>query len=150
VTDKKKLGRIQRLVWLKERRRDAAQAHLAKARAEAAAAAERADRAQQRFEQQAEQQVEQHDDVDASVSDWVVQRQHVTGLGIQADGAHVERQQAEDVATERRGDVHHAERELRKMEKWSEVEEARAELESQRLEQGATDELAAQITERKR
>lgn len=149
MTDRKRLGRIKRLVWLKERRRDAAQAHLAQAQAEAQAAAQRADDAEQRFEEQAAADSDAPPS-SAPLSDWIVQRQHVTDLGLQAEGAHAERRQAESTAAERQGDVHHAERELRQMEKWSEVEKARAELEGQRREQGATDELAAQITERKR
>jgi len=148
MSDRKKLGRIQRLVWLKERRRDAAQAQLAEARARANAAAERAEDAEQRFEHEAADS--DAPPSDTPMSDWMVQRQHVTALGLEAEDAHHVRCQAESTAAERRGEVHHAERELRQMERWSEVEGARAELEGQRREQSATDELAAQITERKR
>ncbi|MEM1029386.1 MAG: hypothetical protein AAF928_04025 [Myxococcota bacterium] len=144
MSDEGKRGRIARLVWLKERRRDAAQAYLAKAEAEARAAAEAAEQAEQRFEDAAE------DPSAGPLSAWIVARQHVTSLGVQAAGAQTARRSAEEEAGARRSQAHHAERELRKMERWSEAERARARVAGQRKEQGATDELAAQLTERKR
>jgi flagellar export protein FliJ len=137
-----RLARIARLLRLRERERDEAQAKLADARRATEAAREDVHRATLRWQ---EEVARSEADGDVPVSEFALRRMHLQSLRREIDRATARLRSAEAREARELAATTAAQRELRKMEVWSENEANRLRVEEQRRDQGLTDEIAARI-----
>jgi flagellar biosynthesis chaperone FliJ len=87
-------------------------------------------------------------DEPVSIHDFAVQRMHLHTLRREADRAQLRHHQACAVEHEKLEATTAAQRELRKMELWSESETEKQRTEHERVDQKTTDEIAARIVQR--
>jgi flagellar export protein FliJ len=146
MTEKQRLKRIQRLVDLRERERDSARGELADAQRHAARAQARHESAERRWADEADAAAEPGEV--ASMRDFAESRMHLDSLRRVADRASEQRRRAEGEEDRKRDAATEAQRELRKMELWSEAQEDRLRELGLRADQRVTDELAARIVHR--
>jgi hypothetical protein len=142
---KQKLKRIERLVSLKERRRDVLQGVLAGAERTTRAHWEVLSAAEDRWLREIARAVATGG---AQVHEMLAERMHLETLRERADLAHHEHRRALENQERCAADVRHAERELRQMERWSETVNDALRSAQERRERIDTDELAARITQR--
>jgi flagellar export protein FliJ len=146
MTGKQRIKRIERLASLRERERDSARGELANAQR----ATERAERAHEEAENRwVEEVADSESDAPVSIHDFAVQRMHLHTLRREADRAQLRKEQAQAHEQQKLEAATAAQRELRKMELWSESEIERQRTEHERLDQKITDELAARIVQRR-
>ncbi len=139
---RERLTRIKRLVSVRERYRDSAQAALSDAnRRVQHADAEHAE-AECSWSERAEAAVQ---DLPQSVDELVDQRNHLASLRQSADHALHRRCRAAEQEDARRGEALRAQQELRKMELWSGAVAESLRADEARAEQRKTDELAADL-----
>ncbi|MBM4376310.1 MAG: flagellar FliJ family protein [Deltaproteobacteria bacterium] len=138
----RRLERIARLIRLRERARDEAQAKLAEARRATEAARDEVRRATQRWQDEVASA-----DAETAVpmSEFALWRMHLQSLRREVECAatrldSAERREADELAT-----TTEAQRELRKMELWRESEADRMRTDALRGDQALSDEIAARI-----
>lgn len=137
-----KLKRISRLVGLRERDRDLAQAKLAEAVRGTASARVALDAAREAWRVEAEAAAATNT---IQVSEFALLRAHLRSLQRAVELATRRLADAEGREREARDATTLAQRELRKMELWHETESARELAEANRRDQATTDEFAARI-----
>ncbi len=145
MTKKQRLKRINRLVTIRERDRDSARGELAEATRDAESAKHAHEQAASRWEVEADE-VAAVDSV-GSIHEFAEQRRHLNALKREVDRANRQRKEAEAVQDDKRVAATDAQRELRKMELWSEAQAERIRLDDKRRDQKTTDEIASQIVQ---
>jgi flagellar export protein FliJ len=141
---RQRLKRIARLVALRESARDAAQAKLAEARRMTEAARNELAEAETAWRVEADAVAAE---TALPASEFALRRAHLQWLRRAIDRAAERLRLSEEHEHKELEATTQAQRELRKMEVWSETETARHQLEENRKDQILTDELAARIVQ---
>lgn len=145
MTNKQRLDRIQRLVNIRERDRDEKRGALSEAQRQTELARAAQQDAETTWQERAA-------GVGAttvtSASEFAENRMHLADLKKHAEHRRIAHEEAEQEESERRSDAQDAQRELRKMELWSESEAEKIRKERARQDQIVTDELAALLSQR--
>lgn len=140
----RRLARIARLVTIRERERDVAQAMLAEARRATEQAQRAVEEAIRRWEEEA---ARLDSEPDRPVSEFALGRMHLRSLQHEIERARAHLRSAMEHEAKALETTTAAQRELRKMEVWRENETERVRLEEQRRDQNLTDEFAARIVQ---
>lgn len=142
MSSRQKLKRIVRLVALRERARDGAQAELAAAQRACETAQARVQGAERRWNEEA---TKTQDAALDSVHEFGLRRMHLASLRREIELAKEVHEQRLLVERQKIDAAIHAQRELRKMELWGDSEAELLRVEGERADQQLTDELAARI-----
>jgi len=146
MTSKQRLQRINRLVSLKEHRRDEQRGRLAKAQRDTEDARSAREQAENSWQECADDAASA--DAPVSIAEFAESRAHLDSLKREVEVAEVKHRKAERRESARRDDACSAQRELRKMELWGENEAEKIRAANARQEQNETNELAARISKR--
>jgi flagellar export protein FliJ len=140
MSGRQKLKRIGRLVDVRERERDGAQAELAAAKRATESALAAVQRAEESWNGEASKAAGA---APMAVHEFALQRMHLLTLRRAIDLARADHERAQTHEQAMLEAATAAQRELRKMEIWREAETERQRVERERVDQITTDEIAA-------
>ncbi|MSP25688.1 MAG: hypothetical protein EXR75_11090 [Myxococcales bacterium] len=146
MTGKQRVKRIERLLSIRERDRDSARGQLADAQRRTEDARIVRSDAEVRWTSEVERTAVPVEN--ASIQDFALQRMHLNTLRRVADRARLKLEHAATEEDRKRDTATVAQREVRKMELWSDAERERQRVETLSFEQKLSDEHAAQLVQK--